>query len=52
MKMTKKIPNLDTLLDEIKEAEKAAEKTGFMTYAHGYEDGLRMALDILEGRVE
>jgi hypothetical protein len=50
--MTKKIPNLATLLDELNEAKKVAEKAGFMTYAHGYEDGLQMALDILEGNID
>jgi hypothetical protein len=46
------IPNLAILLDEIKEAEKATEGMVQPEYATGYEDGLRMALDILEGRVE
>lgn len=46
------IPNIQILIDEIKQATKAAEGSGFMTYAHGYLNGLNMALDILEGRVE
>lgn len=46
------IPNIETLLDEIKEATKSAEGAGFMSYPHGYLNGLSMALDILEGRVE
>jgi hypothetical protein len=46
------IPNLAILLDEIRQAEDAAKREGHLSYAHGYEGGLRMALDILEGRVE
>jgi hypothetical protein len=46
------IQNIQILIDEIKQATKAAEGSGFMTYAHGYLNGLNMALDILEGRVE
>jgi hypothetical protein len=46
------IPNLAILLDEIKQAEESAKREGVVSYASGYEDGLRMALDILEGRVE
>ena len=46
------IPNIETLMDEIKEATKAAEGQGFMSYAHGYLNGLNMALDILRGNVE
>jgi hypothetical protein len=46
------ITNIETLMDEIKQATKAAEGSGFMTYAHGYLNGLNMALDILEGKVE
>lgn len=46
------IPNLSILLDEIKQAEIAAKGMVKPEYANGYEDGLRMALDILEGRVE
>ena len=46
------IPNIETLLDELTEAKKAAEGAGFMSYPHGYLNGLSMALDILEGRVD
>ena len=46
------IPNLAILLDEIRQAEESAKREGHLSYANGYEHGLRMALDILEGRVE
>lgn len=46
------IPNLTILLDEIKEAMKAADGAGFMSYPHGYLNGLSMALDILEGNID
>ena len=46
------IPNIEILIDEIERATKVAEGKGFMTYAHGYLNGLHMALDILRGNVE
>ena len=46
------IQNIAILMDEIQQATKAAEGQGFMTYAHGYLNGLNMALDILRGNVE
>lgn len=46
------IPNLITLLDELNEAKKVAEKAGFLTYSHGYLNGLQMAMDILEGNID
>lgn len=46
------IPNIEILLDELSEAKKAAEGAGFMSYPHGYLNGLSMALDILRGEIK
>lgn len=45
------IPNIEILLDEIRQAANKAETAGFLSYSHGYENGLRMALNILEGSI-
>jgi hypothetical protein len=45
------IPNVSTLMDEIKKAEKVASND-LQSYGRGYLDGLWMALSIVEGRVE
>lgn len=45
------IPNVNILLDEIKQAEEVAS-SDIAHYSRGYLDGLWMALRIVEGRVE
>lgn len=44
------LDNVNTLLDEIEKARLVVE--GGNTYSEGYYDGLRMALDILEGLLD
>jgi len=47
------LENLPILIDEIKKArERAGEETYDGDYIDGYEDGLSMALSILEGLTE
>ena len=47
------LENLSILIDEIKKArERAGEETYDGDYIDGYEDGLSMALSILEGLTE
>jgi hypothetical protein len=45
------IPNVNILLDELRKAEEVASPD-IAHYSRGYLDGLRMALSIVEGRVE
>ena len=47
---TVSLSNVAILLDEIEQARKAVD--GGFTYSEGYYDGLRMALDILEGLLD